>query len=290
VLQEKGTGLKEKLRSYKDARKTTWQTEHRRYLHSIDPGGINGPGLQAFHSALASATLALPATDVSVYDKRMMYVDGDGMFQFLSPLAKLVMIDLANKEYDAVQDMVVKEILSNTKYSNDTKGRVAETYIISTASRNKSWRCAAKMAKGRNGQQLEISIDFISISFPTMGVPESPQHLNWTKNSMLLDPIVPNYPAVDLLLWDAATKTLYAIQITIKKVGDHMTDTLKGVESKWEALRNLWKQLLPAEATIKLVWLADNDDCDKDFKSTQWVMLFKDAFGHCELLRYLKKQ
>lgn len=299
VLQAQAGGtLKQKLESYKASRETEWRAQHRRYLDSLAVTSVGDNKLNAFHHVLACAKYGVPPKDDSVYDKRMMFLGSDHLFHVLSPLAKLVMMSIVDvAKFREVDDVVVKEVLSSDKYTNDVKGRLAEQYIIDTVARKELWDGTAKRKKniGKALFKLVMHVEITSdrVEFLTMGVPAWLKTLDWSK-SMLFDPDASNYPAVDLLVWDAVKKILYAIQVTIKKVGEHMKDTLvpkpgEGKTSKWEAMQEKWQNVLPKDGQIELVWLSDNVDCSEDYKKSQWVMTFADAKAEFPLLASLKK-
>ena len=113
--------------------------------------------------------------------------------------------------------------------------------------------------------------------FAGMGVPSHASGFDPLKSTLFV-PQNSNYPAVDLLVWDAAWKHLYAIQVTItEKLKDHM------VECKWLAdkvddsgtvvgpsLASAWKTYTGA-TEVELVWVSDNDNTGDHFQ--EWIVL-----------------
>jgi hypothetical protein len=155
---------------------------------------------------------------------------------------------------------------------------------------------------------MNVDINCENIFFTGSGAPSQYESLEWTSRSMLFCPMIPNYPAVDFLVWDCKLKILYAIQITIKLLGTHMAETLdkreskkgqggakKGearseTQSKWDELRAQWVAVLPSDSTIEMVWLSDNDNCTAERKSQEWIVLTKDLYSPFPLLKKLVKK
>lgn len=297
VLEAKKDSLTEKLQKYLETRAREWAGEHQRYLSSIDPQAVGGPRLQTFRESLAAAYLGVKPRNSAVYDKRMMFLGCDQLFHILTPLAQRVMIDVSNPTSPAVDleavAFVTTQVFSDKtgRYTGDVKGRVLEQYIIDTVGRSKQWIATATKEQARKSRQplkldMRVEINSEAVFFTGSGVPPQHQSLDWAR-SMLFDPKLPNYPAVDLLIWAAHTKTLYAIQVTIQPLGAHMKNTLQAREaegakrsSKWDELRGEWAQVLPDGSTIELVWLADNDRCNEEYKQQQWIVLTQNPQLH----------
>jgi hypothetical protein len=314
VLTEKGVSLNEKLCKYMVTRAREWSVEHRRYLSGIDPQSVGGPVLKKFHRALSAARYGVKATDSTCYDMRLMFFGADGLFYILTPLARRVIYTMAEEDQCVQADLFVAEqILSdNTRYyTADVKGRVLERYVIDTVARNQLWKATAtKERRNRNLLELnmEVELKCEKIDFNGNGVPSQHRSLDWG-NSLLFDPKQTNYPAVDLFVWDAVKKVLYAIQVTIQILSVHMKDTLdereakeeegkgkygtKGGEkcerlSKWKEIRDKWDEILPSGSKIELVWLADNNKCNGNRKSNEWIVLINTLHNEFPLVSKLQ--
>lgn len=246
-----------------------------------------------FSHAVVSADLGVPVEDDSVFDKKLMFLTKDGVFHFLTPLAKQVVLKVfrsSQKEiYYPKFDLVAQQVLSDLKYTNDTKGRVLESYVISMLNRHKSWVVTASKkapAPADPPLELEMKINFTKTHLVTgKGAPQDVSETNWNQ-SILFEPAESNYPAVDLLIWDSTSKILYAIQVTITDIGKHMGDNF---EENWTALEEKWKEILPEGGKIELVWLSDNDKCSAVRKKKYWIVLTSTLYPDFPLLKCLKK-
>jgi hypothetical protein len=311
VLTAQGDSLDMKLRNYMGTRAREWSDEHRRYLRGIDAAS---PELKVFHRALSAARYGVKAIDSTCYDKRLMFLGADDLFHILTPLARRVIYSMAEEDQRVQVDLFVAEqILSDEtgRYTADVKGRVLERYVIDTVARNHLWKATAtkKQQRSRSLIKLDMKVElkYEKIDFNGNGVPS--QRLDW-EESLLFDPEQTNYPAVDLFVWDAIKKVLYAIQVTIQSpLGAHMKDTLdqreakeeegkgkngtKGGEkcerlSKWKEIRDKWDEILPKGSKIELVWLADNDKCCEDRKLNEWIVLIDTLHNEFPLVSKLK--
>jgi hypothetical protein len=299
-----------KLRKYMGTRAREWSDEHRRYLRGIDAAG---PELKVFHRALSAARYGVKANDSTCYDKRLMFLGADDLFHILTPLARRVIYSMAEEDQCVLVDLFVAEqILSDEtgRYTADVKGRVLERYVIDTVARNQLWKATATKTQQRTRNliklNMEVELKYEKIDFNGNGVPS--QRLDWEK-SLLFNPEQTNYPAVDLFVWDAIKKVLYAIQVTIQSLSAHMKDTLdereakeeegkgkngtKGGEkckrlSKWKEIRDKWDEILPKGSKIELVWLADNDKCDDNRKSNEWIVLINTLHNEFPLVSKLQ--
>jgi hypothetical protein len=292
VLREKGDTLTDKLNQYTESRADEWAAEHRRYLDATFQQGGDAK-LQTFRHSLAAAYLGVPPRDSSVYDKRMLFLGRDHLLHVLTPLAQRAMIRLSDPDNEGLESVsfVTKEVFSDAtgRYTGDVKGRVLEKYIIDMVSGTKLWTVGARC---RRRKKLDMKVVISKkILFAGMGAPT--QALDWEK-SMLFEPHNSNYPAVDLLVWDATKKTLYAIQVTIQELRVHMKDTLEERKdkddgarpSKWEELSSKWEAVLPHGSTVKLIWLANNDlvgDYDDE-----WIVHIQNLHSEFPLLACFK--
>jgi hypothetical protein len=112
----------------------------------------------------------------------------------------------------------------------------------------------------------------------------APANADWSKSTLFV-PRAPNFWAVDLLVWDALAKILYAIQVTIREeLGRHMKDTLEdkeGAPSTWDIVRGKWSDVLPKHSRIQLVWLSDNN---KGAYKDEYVVLTESLHNDFPLL------
>jgi hypothetical protein len=70
---------------------------------------------------------------------------------------------------------------------------------------------------------------------------------------ILFLPTASNHPAVDMAVWDAESKSLYAIQITILPVNKHKHNFYPKHEQRWTNALKKWSS---AEAEIWFVWIS----------------------------------
>jgi hypothetical protein len=176
----------------------------------------------------------------------------------LTPLALNVMRELSTNDNKQAMDTAFELVLKGATFTNDVKGRVLEQYVVACLERGKLWSGSAVSSGPKGGHRkplkMLVHIDYV-VNFAGQGTPSDRVDLN---QSIMFVPLNSNYPAVDLLIWDAKNTKLFAVQVTIReKVSDHMTETLAD-DGKWTSLKQQWLEFCGADE-IELIWLADND-------------------------------
>jgi hypothetical protein len=273
LLRKDGDSLKDKLVDYKQSRSEQFRRRHRQFLDDSDPSQSQGPKIQSFRHALACTVLSLQLVDGTCLDRQLMFMHGQHVHA-LTPLALKVMRDLSPDDNKQAMDTAFELVLKDATFTNDVKGRVLEQYVVTCLERGKLWSGSAVSSGPQGGKRkplkmnvgIEKVVHFVGSHTPVSGVD--------LDQSIMFVPLNSNYPAVDLLVWDANNKTLFAIQVTIReKVSDHMKETL-AVDGKWTSLKQQWLQFCGA-AQIELIWLSDND-ARGDFKEA-WLMQLEDV-------------
>ena len=285
LLRKSGGSLKEKIALYLTARSAEFQRRHRQFLDDTDPSQAGGSKIQSFRRALACTSLSLSLDDITCLDRQLMFMRGKYVFT-LTPLALKVMRDLSPDGNKQAMDVAIAQVLSDDSFTNDVKGRVLEKYVIESLERIKLWKGSASSVGPKGGKRspLAMHVDISRVlHFAGMKTPTA-DDINFEQSVMFV-PLNSNYPAVDLLIWDAKQKTLFAIQLTIReKVSDHMKETLDG--DTWTSLQNDWKSLCGADK-VELIWVSDND-ARGEFMG-EWVMLLKDMVNAFTLLAKFKR-
>jgi hypothetical protein len=248
---------------------------------------MSGQQLRRFRKALARAIKDIPQEE-DCYDKKLLFPGPNNIrLHILTPLAKEVMQNIAGQQGLDNEDFVTEEILSDDtrRYTNDTKGRILEQYIIDVVDRQKRWIAVGLQNNNKKSPlQMHVTVN-LTMTFPTVN--GAPANADWSKSTLFV-PRAPNYWAVDLLVWDAGAKILYAIQVTIREqLGGHMGDTLVEknmtiakknggkdvvVTSTWAIVRDNWATVLPEASKIQLVWLSDNKKATDNYKD-EYVVL-----------------
>ena len=210
-----------------------------------------------------------------------MFKDSSNILRSLTPVGRQVMLELSPRESSTTLDVVAKEVLSNPSYTNDTKGRILESHIITSLEINKLWQaCAVRYQKTKKGKksnkidELKMNVQLSDVCrFAGMGVPSVSSGADLTKSTLFV-PNNPNYPDVDLLVWDIVSSTLFAIQVTVReKVKDHMDECKWDIErsdkdgNALPSLSDAWKTYAKA-SNVELVWVSDNADFGDNFEGT----------------------
>jgi hypothetical protein len=253
LLRAHGDTLKAKLRQYKEQRSELFQHRHRQFLD--DSAKVSDDNVKAFRRALACTVLSLQLNDVTCLDRQLMFMHGQHVHA-LTPLALKVMRDLSPDDNQQAMDAAFELVLKDATFTNDVKGRVVEQYVVTCLERSKQWNGSA-VSTGPNGgkrKPLRMNIDIVEVvHFAGNSTPFDDVDLD---QSIMFVPLNSNYPAVDLLMWDANNKTLFAIQVTIReKVSDHMKDALQG--DKWTTLKNRWRKYCSSADKVELIWLSE---------------------------------
>jgi hypothetical protein len=255
LLRAHGVTLKDKLVDYKQKRSADFGQRHDIFLRDCQKAGDRV--VKSFSRALACTVLSLQLNDVTCLDRQLMFMR-DQYVHALTPLALKVMRDLSPDDNKQAMDAAFELVLKDATFTNDVKGRVLEQYVVTCLERGKLWSGSALSCGPKGGKKpplkMLVQIDDV-VHFAGQSTPSDRVDLN---QSIMFVPLNSNYPAVDLLIWDAKNTTLFAVQITIReKVSDHMTETLAD-DGKWTSLKQQWLEFCGADE-IELIWLADND-------------------------------
>ncbi|KAI3658488.1 hypothetical protein MP638_001914 [Amoeboaphelidium occidentale] len=144
--------------------------------------------------------------------------NGDALITALNPIARQALLG-----YHGVGLMnslgMVAEVVFNGGYTNDTKGRIVEKYIVTSLelTRMFTFSCRKTTKNGlsqRVASKRTIEITYI-VRFNGMGVPTE-SSFN-PRVTTLFIPECSNYPGFDLFLWDSKRKVLMGFQITLQK-------------------------------------------------------------------------
>ncbi|CAG8656046.1 6654_t:CDS:2 [Racocetra fulgida] len=148
-------------------------------------------------------------------------------------------------------------------YSNDVKGRLAETYITTILEIDK--RVQFKITGKQKTQnpvynlkrQLQTVVKFLGNSLPF-------ENVDLSKTTFFL-PLSPNYPGVNFLIWDHEKKLLFAFQITIGNLKDHYESRNKFTANRSDSLVNKWAELCKIKKIkVIFVWFAPENFRDRD--------------------------
>jgi hypothetical protein len=145
-------------------------------------------------------------------------------------------------------DETVKDVLGNRAATNDTKGRTVEAYVICCMQQLATFVLQAQPwhAAGRALGRPEAVIDAAALTLHRFGSQGVPGDIAWNR-SLLLVPLNPNYPGVDLLLWDVRSRTLVGMQFTVRTRAHKMSFS--------PALEQAWCAASGA-TTFRFVWAA----------------------------------
>jgi hypothetical protein len=282
LLRKDGATLKEKLGEYEKRRGEEFQRRHDLFLRDSSKAGARV--MQSFQHALACTTLSLPLDDVTCLDRQLMFMRDKYVFA-LTPLALKEMRKLSPDGNKLAMDVAFDQVFSDNSFTNDTKGRVLEKYLIDCLGRNKLWRISAKSLGPKGGKRnpLKMQVAFSQVlHFAGNETPVLSDDVNLKESAMFV-PFNSNYPAVDLLIWDAKQMHLFAIQVTVREmVSDHMKENA----DKWPPLAEKWKKFCGAKM-VDLIWVSDNDE--RGEYKTEWVVLLSDIMEQFPLLTKFKR-
>ena len=133
----------------------------------------------------------------------------------LNPLCHEVLLECHPQHIQEPLNYVTSSVLSDvTNYTNDTKGRILENYLISMTKVKKEYYFSAQMKVGRKiinstfSGKISKVVWFQGKSLPTASLFSKGQ-------TTLFVPIISNYPSLDYFIWESKERKLFAVQVTV---------------------------------------------------------------------------
>ena len=193
-----------------------------------------------------------PTIDV-VTNKQLVFFDDQTTL--LRPIHELVRRFYLTQGYlrpGGLLNATVKDILSNKAATSDSKGRTVESYVICCMEERATFTLQAQPfnAARKALARAETVFDARTLVRHNFGSQRVPGDVPWGQN-LLLVPLNPNYPGVDVLLWDVQTHTLVGVQFTVRARPHRMSFT-PALEREW--------CVASGAATFRFVWAAPSVD------------------------------
>jgi hypothetical protein len=214
-------------------------------------------------------------------NQQLMYQELERIYP-ITPLAREILIDFWQATFTpdlkVVTEMVFRAPLS--QFTADTKGRVLEKYIIHQLEQLKyidlnMAKIDASITDLSQWQTKRLKIHNLITSIHFLGptTPPKPLELNW-KLPILFVPDLCNYPDIDFFLWDPATATLLAVQITVLKPLSKHPNKFFELHGSRGVPADLWK--LYSKDVIKnteFLWIAADTSVCTTFNRQYLVTL-----------------
>ena len=193
-----------------------------------------------------------PTVDV-VTNKQLVFFDDQTTL--LRPIHELVRRFYLTQGYlrpGGLLNATVKDILSNEAATSDSKGRTVESYVICCMEETATFVLEAQPYNGarRGLASAETVFEARALVRYNFGSQHVPGGIRWSQN-LLLVPLNPNYPGVDVLLWDAISCVLVGVQFTVGKRSHPMTFTSQ--------MQDAWVAASGAK-TFRFVWATPSVD------------------------------
>jgi hypothetical protein len=230
-------------------------------------------------NAIRAVTMMLLGLNVSKeaykMNNQLMFEEKNILYP-VTPLIRDLLESYWGLSLEEDLSVTFRTIFSSPEWKNDTKGRILEKYIIHQIDKDKHFNVQAKQLTASNvwlSNQSFTFQNFITIHFE--GNKRPPGSVDWTK-SILFVPDSPNYPDVDMLLWDPTKKLLMPVQITILNPLSSHTNEFFAMRNSGNAAE-AWKlKSKQAINTIKFLWIGNNDNVSFNKNFEQYVSLLTD--------------
>jgi hypothetical protein len=232
---------------------------------------------QEARRAVSLMELRVPISQIRttyLLNEQLMYEDNDHVIRPITPLAQDALLahwgnTIKEDLYQAI-GAILHDLYGH--WSRDSIGRATEKYITMCIEESKKF-CFSMVkidTKSPVDDWYKFTVDIPELTIvhytnlSRLAVPSMDK-------SILFLPTASNHPAVDLAVWDAECKTLYAIQITILPVNKHKHNFYPKQKQSWTNALKKWSS---AEAEIWFVWISPLCQVDKAYNGEYFVDLF----------------
>ncbi|KAI3659465.1 hypothetical protein MP638_004527 [Amoeboaphelidium occidentale] len=215
--QPKAT-LQEKTLLYRVERMKEMSDDHAKFYRKLEDPERHNLKLCISRMALGLS----PPASITGMDRQLFDIisdnEGNAIISALNPIARFALLTYHNEGLINSFNLVAELVFKSGDYTNDTKGRLVEKYIVNMLEQTKRFRfsCYQTTYYGLNNTiaanhniVIENVVSFAGNKVPT----QSSFNMNTTA---LFIPESPNYPGFDFFIWDSARKKLMGFQITIR--------------------------------------------------------------------------
>ena len=152
-------------------------------------------------------------------DQQLFDIVGEMEITALNPVARDALLAFHGQGLLTPLGLAAEVVLRNEAFTNDTKGRIAELYIITILELTKRFQFVYRK-KAQTGLETEThsrSVEFVDVvSFAGAKRNSLPQASSFRNTrSTLFVPASPNYPGFDFFLWDSKLSTILGFQVTL---------------------------------------------------------------------------
>jgi hypothetical protein len=154
-------------------------------------------------------------TCLQTYNRELIYFK-DGIPKAITPVARDALLQFYDPIFDQIFEETVKGIFRTSDFPVATKGLALQQYMTRTIGSSEALRLRARkidVTKEAKDWAIGIELDLKRVSVREFSG-NYPAIIDRPKTTIFV-PTNPNYPDVDLLIWDAPNNTLYPIQITL---------------------------------------------------------------------------
>jgi hypothetical protein len=197
---------------------------------------------------------------------QLMYVD-DGVVKPTTPLARRLLLSRHNKEFETIFNTTASQVFkaSLDEFTADAKGRTYERYVIRQLEAEKSIHVKAAVIDTTKppAAWATVAIDISNCQVIHFLGNKTNASVAWNSSAMIV-PDNPNYPDVDVMIFDPSRGLFVAAQFTVTAPLKHSRNFFELKDGG--VLSDLWK--LKSKGGIKLIrmlWVTVTKDI-KDAK------------------------
>jgi hypothetical protein len=215
------------------------------------------------------------------------YPDGHEIVAALNPVARDALISYPQEGLTTSLELAAEVVLGGN-FTNDTKGRIIEKYILTVLEVSKRLSCQTRkttttgLSKNNPVQKRVEIVDVVH--FSGNGLPL--QHSFNRRNSTLFIPKSPNYPGLDFFIWNSSEEVIMAFQVTVKQ-------PFTSHPKIDEANNNLWLDFCfgtSAKRSMEVYWMVPRICVGKPKKFNGRVVLLEELYDDFPALRKLTLQ
>lgn len=273
---------------FADTRKNYFTTCETEFMKSLMPEAKKLCALGALY-----LELGIPVKHIVKFNSQLVFFDANRVLKAVSPFAKDVIIQVWNESTAVELESTLKTIFQSQEFTNDSKGRAVEYYILNCFSNLKTFTLDV-WAIDDEKNSTYMFFDVKTFRFTPNSKSRVAEGLKWDSD-LLLIPSTPNYEGVDCLLWHFNTKTLLPMQITVLNPISKHTKNLKNPFFTMGSNRNSSEQwafiinnYFKKENLIKIVfvWIGNNKSFSSSWKG-EYFALFSSLTSQMPVLKYL---
>jgi hypothetical protein len=211
--------LQEKTALYRTQRLIEFRENHSKFYRKLED--IERQNLRECITRMALG-LSPPET-ITGMDRQLFDIiqddNGDALITALNPIARRALLGYHGLSLTDSLGMVAELVLKRGDYTNDTKGRIVEKYIVTLLELSRLFTFSYRKTTNNGLSQRVANKHTIEITdivrFPGMTIPIA-SSFNPRVTSLFI-PECSNYPGFDFFLWESKRKVLMGFQITLQK-------------------------------------------------------------------------